>query len=181
MLVHHRLPDRDWHPVGGLPVPGDLLDLQTFIRPQIKNCPLNKEQRDLAAFERVEIFRRRDIEIVGARHWQDRFHLAGELPHVRAGVCPEARPQSLAPAIGRAEKLSQFFLLRRDVGSLGGLELDLRLQEDALNCLALRRVRDFEFEMKQRRDAKVRGFDPANLEFEISGRMTNDELRMTKE
>ena len=67
MLIHDLLPNRDRHPVGTLFVPGNLLNLQSAIRPFVKNRPTKQEeQRHFAVFKRVKIFRRSHIQIVGA-------------------------------------------------------------------------------------------------------------------
>ncbi len=149
MLLHHLFPDRDRQAVGALLVPGDLLDLQVALVVLVENRPAKEEEkRHFTALERVEIFRRRDVQIEGARDRQDRFRLLGKLPHVDVGVRPQTSAQSLAPAIRRAEEFAQLFFLVRLIRTQSRMDLDLRLQHHALDRFLRGLVGDLELEMQ---------------------------------
>ena len=64
-MLHQFAPARDRQPPGTFFIPGDLLNLQSVGRREVKNCSTEeKEQWHFAVYERVEVFRRRDIEVV---------------------------------------------------------------------------------------------------------------------
>ena len=70
-----------------------------------------QDERDLAVVEGVEVLRRRDLEVVGARHGQVDLGRAVEPGDGRRDVGPQERPQGVAPLRRLAEQLDEPLLL----------------------------------------------------------------------
>ena len=76
--------------------------------------------------KRREIFMRRDLEVVAARHRQIDSDFAFEREYRLRRRRPQHRLQRVRVPRGRAEKLHQQLALRRGVTASLNFELDLR-------------------------------------------------------
>jgi hypothetical protein len=168
VAIHHFAPRANRHSPCSFLFPGNLLDLQAAVRVGIKNCAAEqKQQRHFAVFKRVKVFRGRDIKIERARDNQHGFGSLGEPRHNAIRVCQEFVAQGAPPIFRSAEQLAQFFFLTGGVSALRRLNLNLRVQHNALNFFRGRPVNDFNFEMEQGGQAALGGFEAGNLEIKI--------------
>ena len=92
-MFHQRFPRLRRQPVDALLIPGNLLHLEAAIIARVENRPAKqKEERYVALLDPVEKFRRREVQIITARHRQDRLGRAGKGAHRRVRVRPEFPP-----------------------------------------------------------------------------------------
>src|SRR5690349_5489633 len=80
---------------------------------------------------------------------------------------PQPVAQGLPPLLGPAEQIQELFLFRWRVVALWRLDLNLSVQEQALNGIGRVGAADFQLEMKQRNEAAAGGLNSGDLEIQL--------------
>src|SRR5262249_33484015 len=140
VAIHQVAPGRDGKTVAGLTIPRHLRHLQAPVALREHGAAEEKEQRDLARLERVQILRGGDLEVVGARDRQIDLALAGEPGRHGRDVGPEERLQRVTPARAGPEQLLERRALVRGVSPSLRLDADLAAQRDRVDALAAARI-----------------------------------------
>src|SRR4030095_7448985 len=79
MAIHHFAPRANRHSPCSFLLPGNLLNLQPSFRIGIKHSAAEqKQQRHFAVFERIKVFRGRDVQVERARDNQNGFNAVAE-------------------------------------------------------------------------------------------------------
>src|SRR5262249_60771503 len=133
VAVHELAPGGDRQSVTRLAIPWDLRDPQAALAPREDGTAEEKQERDLAALQRVEVLRRGDVEVVRARHREIDLAGAREPGSHRGDVRPEERLQRIAPALGHPEQLLEARPLVGGVAPTLRLDPDLAAQRERVN------------------------------------------------
>ena len=168
MAIHHFAPHAHRHSPCSFLFPGNLLDLQPTVWVGIKHSAAEqKQQRHFAVFERIEVFRGRDVQVKRARDSKHGFGPVGKGGDNAVRMRQQSVAQGLPPIFRPAEQLAKFLFLARRVCALWRLNLYLRMQHDALNFVSRCLVDDLDLEMQQRRQPTRCGIYAKHFEIEI--------------